>query len=91
MEWIRFEGLQRSFGAHDVLTRVSGALRDGEKIGLVGPNGAGKSTLLKILAGVEAADGGRVVRARDMRIGYVAQEIAADDGSTGFTHDRVPA
>jgi ABC-2 type transport system ATP-binding protein/lipopolysaccharide transport system ATP-binding protein len=34
------------------LTGVTGALRDGDRVGLIGHNGAGKSTLLRVLAGV---------------------------------------
>jgi ATP-binding cassette subfamily F protein uup len=41
---------------------------------VVGRNGAGKSTLLALLAGVERPDSGRVTRARDLRIGHLAQQ-----------------
>ncbi|HEY5094304.1 MAG TPA: ABC-F family ATP-binding cassette domain-containing protein [Candidatus Eremiobacteraceae bacterium] len=76
MEWIRFGGIERYYGAQRVLGGATGVLRDAEKIGLVGPNGAGKSTLLRILAGLDAPDGGAVVRARGTRIGYVGQEAS---------------
>lgn len=33
----------------------------GETVAILGPNGAGKTTLLRILAGLQAIDGGRVV------------------------------
>jgi ATP-binding cassette subfamily F protein 3 len=74
MDWIRFGGIERYYGAQQVLADAAGVLRDDEKIGLVGPNGAGKSTLLRILAGLDAPDGGAVTRARGIRIGYVGQE-----------------
>jgi ABC transport system ATP-binding/permease protein len=41
---------------------------------VVGRNGVGKSTLLALLAGVEQPDSGRVTRARDLRIGHLAQQ-----------------
>ena len=44
-----------------VLSGVDLDVRDGEFVTLVGPSGCGKSTLLRILAGLEAADSGRVV------------------------------
>jgi len=82
MEWIRFGGIERFYGAQQVLAGAAGVLRDDEKIGLVGPNGAGKSTLLRILAGLDAPDGGAVTRARGLRIGYVGQEASQHGAGT---------
>jgi ABC-type polysaccharide/polyol phosphate transport system ATPase subunit len=42
------------------LTGISFAVRKGEFFGIVGRNGSGKSTLLKCLAGIYAADQGRI-------------------------------
>ncbi len=52
--------LRKSFGAREALKGVSFSLAPGEIYGLLGPNGAGKTTTLKVLAGLLAADGGRV-------------------------------
>jgi ATPase subunit of ABC transporter with duplicated ATPase domains len=50
-------------------------------MGVVGPNGIGKSTLLRILAGLEAADGGSVERSpASLTVGYLAQEADAAPG-----------
>jgi ATP-binding cassette subfamily F protein 3 len=80
VEWLRFEGLDRYYGARAIFSGLSGVVRDGMKIGLVGPNGAGKTSLVRILAGVDEADAGQVVRARGARVGYLRQS-ASDDGS----------
>jgi ATP-binding cassette subfamily F protein 3 len=80
VEWLRFEGLDRYYGARAIFTGVSGVVRDGMKIGLVGPNGAGKSSLVRILTGTDEPDAGSVVRARGARVGYL-QQNASDDGA----------
>ncbi|HEX3464937.1 MAG TPA: ABC-F family ATP-binding cassette domain-containing protein [Candidatus Elarobacter sp.] len=76
MELVRFAGLERHYGAKEVFSGLSGVIRDGERIGLVGPNGAGKSSLVRLLAGLDEPDGGTIVRARERRLGYLAQEAS---------------
>jgi ATP-binding cassette subfamily F protein 3 len=82
VEWIRFDGLERAYGARVVFEGVSGVLRDGIKVGLVGPNGAGKSSLVRILAGFEGPDRGTVARAKDGRLGYLSQAVSGDTAAT---------
>jgi capsular polysaccharide transport system ATP-binding protein len=49
-------------GPNVVLDGVDALFPSGQSVGVLGRNGAGKSTLLRILAGVESADSGAVVR-----------------------------
>ena len=69
---LSLQGIQKSFGTHEVLKQVSFALQDGERMGLVGVNGSGKSTLMKIIAGQETADDGQISIQKGLRVGYMA-------------------
>jgi len=57
---VLLEGVVRRFGATRALDGLSLEVRAGEMYGLVGPDGAGKTTTMRILAGMIAADEGRV-------------------------------
>jgi ATP-binding cassette subfamily F protein 3 len=82
LELLRFSDLECHYGARRIFSDVSGVLADGQRIGLVGPNGAGKSSLLRLLAGVDAPYGGTIVRAKDAKLGYLAQSVADETEAT---------
>jgi ATP-binding cassette subfamily F protein 3 len=75
--------LTKSYGGQDVLRGVSASLAHQSRTALVGVNGVGKSTLMAILGGVERRDGGRIQRARGLRVGYLPQ----DDGAAADQAD----
>jgi len=54
----------------------------GAKIGILGANGSGKSTLMKILAGTDKEFDGEIHLDDGIKIGYLPQEPALDDGET---------
>ena len=66
--------VSKSFGARQILADVNFTIQEKERAGIVGSNGAGKSTLLKILTGSLPPDTGEVVRAKDLKISYLAQD-----------------
>jgi ATP-binding cassette subfamily F protein uup len=74
--------LRKAFGPQVVLDDATFTLGRGEKVGLIGANGAGKSTLAKILAGVEAPDGGKLDVRRGLAIRYLAQEPVLDPNAS---------
>jgi len=82
MELLRFTDLTRAYGARTVFERTAGVVRDGDKIALVGPNGAGKSSLVRTLAAIDEPDGGTIARARETRLGYMAQDAPSDESIT---------
>lgn len=60
MPQIRFEQVQKSYGAVEVLPPFDLSLNDSEFTVLVGPSGCGKSTTLRMLAGLETLSGGEI-------------------------------
>ncbi|MEO5680471.1 MAG: ABC transporter ATP-binding protein, partial [Acidimicrobiales bacterium] len=52
--------LTKRYGDVVAVDRVSLDVADGELLVLLGPSGSGKSTILKLVAGIEAPDGGEI-------------------------------
>ena len=78
-----------SYGYQNLLDGVTVAVSAGEKVGLVGRNGCGKTSLLKILAGENEADSGDISRRRQLRIGYLPQELELDPDIS--VHENIAA
>jgi ABC-type polar amino acid transport system ATPase subunit len=57
---VKVRGLQKSFGARQVLRGIDAGVGRGETIALVGPSGGGKSTFLRCLNGLTSFDAGTV-------------------------------
>ncbi len=53
-------GLQKSYGARQVVRDVALQVESGEVIGLLGPNGAGKTTSFYMIVGLVPSDAGRI-------------------------------
>ncbi len=70
------------YGDRTVLDRISLAINDNDRVGLVGLNGAGKSTLLKIMAGDVTPHEGNVVRPNGTTIGFLHQDMSLPKGKT---------
>jgi multiple sugar transport system ATP-binding protein len=57
---IVLKDVSKSYGAVQVLDKVNMHIRSGEFIVFLGPSGCGKSTLLRMIAGLEAVNGGEI-------------------------------
>lgn len=74
--------ISKSYGIDVILSDISMQVLERERIGLVGVNGAGKSTLLKIIAGEISYDSGAIHKAKETRIGYLAQNSGLNSERT---------
>lgn len=71
---IEIRDIRLAYGVRKLLDGIDVVINKGDRIGLVGSNGAGKSTLLKILAGLEHADSGDIIKPCYSTIGYLPQD-----------------
>lgn len=67
--------LSISFQGEYLFKDISFRLKGGDRVGLIGKNGAGKSTLLKILSNEMEYDSGQVATEKELKIGFLKQDI----------------
>ena len=67
--------LSISFQGEYLFEDISFRLKGGDSVGLIGKNGAGKSTLLKILSNEMEYDSGQVATEKELKIGFLKQDI----------------
>lgn len=86
---ITVSGLSKSHGQRTLFRDVTFRLLPGRRIALVGGNGVGKTTLMEIVVGLQDADSGDIHRPKDLRVGYLPQEL--DESRSGTVLDEVLA
>jgi ATP-binding cassette ChvD family protein len=70
---IECQGVRKGFGDRLLIDSLSFSLPAGGIVGIIGPNGAGKTTLFRMLAGLEAPDGGEIRMGPTVKLAYVDQ------------------
>ena len=79
---LNVHNLSISFQGDDLFKDISYRIGSGDRIGLIGKNGAGKSTMLKILSEEMEPDTGEVASDKDLKIGFLRQDIDFEEGRT---------
>lgn len=79
---LNIHDLSVSFNGDYLFEKVTFRLGAGDRVGLVGKNGAGKSTMLKILSGEVEADSGTIAFDKEIKIGFLKQDIDFVKGRT---------
>ena len=79
---LNIHNLSISFQGEYLFEEITFKLGLGDRIGLIGKNGAGKSTMLKILSKEQEQDSGQIAADKDMKIGFLKQDIDFDLGKT---------
>ena len=77
---VEVEKLKKQFDSADkpLFANLNLMVEAGEKIAIIGPNGIGKTTLLRMLAGDLAPNFGNIKWAEKAKLGYFAQDHAAE-------------
>jgi len=79
---LNIHNLSVAFGGEYLFEEISFRLNGGDRVGLIGKNGAGKSTMLKLLAKEMPLDQGTIAMEKDVRIGFLKQDIDFEEGRT---------
>ncbi len=75
-------GLNKFYGAKQVLKDINLCFFPGAKIGIVGENGSGKSTVLRIMAGLDEDFRGQAAITKGYKAGIVLQDPILDPALT---------
>ena len=86
MNLLTINNMTKVYGDKKIFDNVDFSVNDGDKIGIIGINGTGKSTLLKIIAGIENADTGDVIKGNKVYITYLPQNPEFKNGTTIYDY-----
>ncbi|MFH6768775.1 ATP-binding cassette domain-containing protein [Gaetbulibacter aquiaggeris] len=79
---MNIHNLSISFQGDYLFEDITFKLDNGDRVGLIGKNGAGKSTMLKILSREMEPDSGQIATDKELKIGFLKQDIDFDHGKT---------
>ncbi len=82
MSILNVEHLTHGFGDRAIFNDISFRLLKGEHVGFIGANGEGKSTFMSIITNKLQPDEGKIQWAKNVRVGYIDQHTALQNGQT---------
>ncbi len=88
---IAINNLTFEIGARALYDEANWHIKPGEKIGLIGANGTGKTTLLKIIVGQYAPTSGTISMAKDLKMGYLNQDLLSYQSDKSILHVAMEA
>ena len=74
MNYLSIENITKSFGDRVLFENLSFGINKDQKIAFIAKNGSGKTSLLNIIAGLDQADSGQIVKRKDINIAFLSQE-----------------
>jgi len=90
-EMISINNLTFLIGSRALYDDANWHIKPGDRAGLIGANGTGKSTLLKIIVGEYAPTSGTVSMSKDLKIGYLNQDLLSYDSHHSILHVAMEA
>lgn len=88
---ISINNLTFEIGSRALYDDANWHIKPGDKVGLIGANGAGKSTLLRIIVGQYAPTSGTISMAKDLKIGYLNQDLLSYHSEKSILHVAMEA
>ena len=79
---VTFSGVNFAYAGNSILSDISFAVNEGERVALIGENGAGKTTLLKLITGALDPESGEIQKKNGATIGFLAP--------VSYTHLTLP-
>ena len=83
---LNMEHISKIYGDKVIFDDITCGIHQGDKIGIIGINGTGKTTFLRILAGLEAPDGGQVILQNGLRLSFLCQHPEFPEGETVLSY-----
>ena len=88
---ISINNLTFEIGSRALYDDANWHIKPGDKVGLIGANGAGKSTLLRIIVGQYKPTSGTISMAKDLKIGYLNQDLLSYHSDKSIVHVAMEA